>query len=356
MRVVVTGASGNLGTALLRLLTAEPQVTSVLGVVRRPPSKPRREPYSRAEWLACDLGASGAHEDLTAAFRGADAVVHLAWAIQPGRRQPPASASNVRGSRRVRRAVVSAGVPHLVALSSVAAYAPAPRGVRVDETWPMGGVRGSGYSRQKVALEHLLDAFESSGETTVTRLRPAAVASREAASEVTRYVFGPLYPPRLVARALPLLPLDPRLRMQIVHSADVAQAIWAAIERRAAGAYNLVAEPVIGPWDLARASGTRWLPLRVPGVRPMAWVLWRTGIQPAHPGWLALLAAAPLADARRAGEVLGWAPQHDAVAMLEELFAGMREGSGKPSPPLRPRAAFPVRVKELFTGRTATQG
>jgi UDP-glucose 4-epimerase len=37
MRVVVTGASGNVGTSLLRALAADAAVTSVLGPARRRP-------------------------------------------------------------------------------------------------------------------------------------------------------------------------------------------------------------------------------------------------------------------------------------------------------------------------------
>ena len=44
MRVVVTGASGNVGTSLLRALEGEAAVTSVLGLARRgdtPPLDPQ---------------------------------------------------------------------------------------------------------------------------------------------------------------------------------------------------------------------------------------------------------------------------------------------------------------------------
>ena len=44
MRVVITGASGNVGTALLRALPAE---HDIVGVVRRPPAKAGRLPAGR---------------------------------------------------------------------------------------------------------------------------------------------------------------------------------------------------------------------------------------------------------------------------------------------------------------------
>ena len=77
MRVVVTGASGNVGTSVLRSLGHDPAVDSILGLARRIPEAR----FSKTEWAAADV----AYSDLTEHFRGADAVVHLAWLIQPGR-------------------------------------------------------------------------------------------------------------------------------------------------------------------------------------------------------------------------------------------------------------------------------
>src|SRR3954451_25248598 len=83
--VAVTGASGNLGTALLRRLT-EPAlgVAGVRGLARR--RAPDTPPYDGVEWHLADLGEAASEEPLERFVDGADAVVHLAWAIQPGRR------------------------------------------------------------------------------------------------------------------------------------------------------------------------------------------------------------------------------------------------------------------------------
>src|SRR4029453_13243577 len=75
MRVVVTGASGNVGTSLLRALAGDGAVTSVLGLARRLPEIE----VDKTTWAAADVAA----DDLTGHFRGADVVVHLAWLIQP---------------------------------------------------------------------------------------------------------------------------------------------------------------------------------------------------------------------------------------------------------------------------------
>jgi len=52
MRVVITGASGNIGTSLLQALADEPQVESIVGVARRRPAVA----FPRTEWVAADDG------------------------------------------------------------------------------------------------------------------------------------------------------------------------------------------------------------------------------------------------------------------------------------------------------------
>lgn len=82
MRIVVTGATGNARTALLHRLRDEPEVTSVVGVCRRPPDT-KQPPYDRVHWVHLDIADPRSQPTMADAFTHADAVVHLAWRIQP---------------------------------------------------------------------------------------------------------------------------------------------------------------------------------------------------------------------------------------------------------------------------------
>src|SRR5437764_11167867 len=116
MRVVVVGATGNVGTSLLESLASEAGVEEVVAVARRAPA----QTFPRTSFVAADITRS----ELAPIFRGADAVVHLAWLIQPGRDESITHAVNVAGSKRLFDAVVQAKVPALVYASSVGAYSP----------------------------------------------------------------------------------------------------------------------------------------------------------------------------------------------------------------------------------------
>jgi UDP-glucose 4-epimerase len=141
MRVVIVGASGNVGTSLVRALASDQQITSVLGLASRLPAWQA----DKTEWATANITT----DDLASRFRGADAVVHLAWLFQPTHDPVRTWRTNVLGSIRVFEAVAEAEVPALVYASSVGAYSPGPKDRAVDESWPTDGWPAAGYCREK---------------------------------------------------------------------------------------------------------------------------------------------------------------------------------------------------------------
>jgi UDP-glucose 4-epimerase len=340
MRVVVVGATGNVGTSLLEALADEPRVGSVLGLARR---RPQLE-LPRVQWAQADVSRS----DLVTHFRGADCVVHLAWLIQPSRDLDRVRMTNVHGSTRVFEAVAEAGVPSLVYASSVGAYSAGPKDRFVDESWPVDGIPTSFYARQKAEVESILDSFERKHpKMRVVRLRPALIFKREAASGVRRLFAGPFLPSRLVRPGLvPFVPDMPRLRFQGVHSRDVGEAYRLAIVGSVRGAFNIAADPVLDPPELARLLRARTMQVHPRVARTFAAVTWHLRLQPTPPGWLDLALGVPLLDTTRAREELGWEPRRSSGEALLELMGGIRDRAGAPTPPLEPRS----RVEELATG------
>lgn len=343
MRVIVTGATGNVGTSVIETLSKAPQVDEVVGLARR---RPAWSP-PKTSWVDADVVSS----NLTETFEGADAVIHLAWAIQPSHDEETLERINVDGSRRVFAAVAASGVPKLVYASSVGAYSPGPKEGRVDESWPIGATESSFYSRHKVAVEGMLDEFEAENrETKVVRLRPALIFKGDAATEIRRLFVGPFLPSFLVRSSMvPALPRIPGLRFQAVHSDDVAQAYLQAAVGEATGAFNVAADSPLGPDELAGVFDARTFPLPTSIVRTLTDLSWRLRLQPTPPGWLDMALNVPLMSSARAREELGWEPQHTAVEAVEELLEGIRHGQGYPTPPLE-QAGVGGRVEEIRTG------
>ncbi len=344
MRVVITGATGNVGTSVLHALRDAAEVSEIIGVARRLPHKT----FPRTTFVQADVVT----DDLAPVLRGADVVVHLAWLIQPGRDETITHAVNVVGSRRVFAAAVQAGVGALVYASSVGAYTRGPKDRAVDETWPTTGIPSSFYSRHKAAVELDLDEREQANPSLrVVRLRPGLIFKREAATEIRRLFAGPWLPGFLVRPGLiGLVPSTPRLRVQAVHSLDVGEAYRQAIVRPVRGAFNIAAEPVLGPAEIASVLRARTVAVSEKALRRAAQAAYAMHLTPTEPGWLDMGLGVPIMDCRRARTELGFSPRHGATDTLAEVIEGIRSGADDATPPLARSTSGPLRLRELFTG------
>lgn len=283
MKIVVTGGSGNVGTALRRHLPFEDAQVDVRGL-----------------------------SSLRDAFRGADVVIHLAWAIKPTN-----TGTNIDGSEHVLAACVKEQVGHLIVASSVAAYGPAPRWSRVDESWALTGIAGNTYSAHKVRLEEMLSRYPMPHSV----IRPCGIGQASAARQIRRWLLSPLLPPKL----LPYLPIPlwNDLRLQLVHSDDVARAIAEIVRRKAFGAFNLASEPVLTAPMIAGRVGAARLPVPYPVIERLAGATAKLGLQPLTPEWVRMADQAPLVRTTRAREQLEWWPEHDARDVLREVITAM---------------------------------
>lgn len=335
-RLLITGASGNVGTALLRQLAGRTDV-EVSALVRRPP--PSTPPYGAVQWHRADISDDAADDVLDAAMAGVDAVVHLAWAFQPTRRPNYLRRVGVDGTARVLAAATRARVSHLVHMSSVGAYAPKIDDTPVTEAYPHTGMRTSEYSVDKAAAERLLDSYEHEHPDgmTLTRIRPGIVLQRDAGAALTRYGL-PAYVPTQLLKHLPLLPLDRSFAVPVVHADDVADALVRVLDREAGGAFNLSTDQPLTREIVADVLGSRVLQMPAPVLRAAVSGSWRLHLQSLSPGWIDLAFAAPLQDCRRARDELGWQPTVTTREALIDATVGITGNVGTDSPVLRPQS------------------
>jgi UDP-glucose 4-epimerase len=342
MRVAVTGATGNVGTALLRSLADDDRISSIVGLARRHPDVT----LPKVTWIEADV----ATDDLRPPFDGADAVVHLAWLFQPTHSPTVTWQANAVGSQRVFDAVAAAEVSTLIHASSVGAYSPAP-GHSVDESWPTHSVPHAAYGREKAYVERALDAFEAEHPSTrVVRMRPAFTFQRRAATEQRRIFGGPFVPRRLLRPGrLPRLPVPRGLCFQAVHAGDVAEAYRLALVSDVEGAFNLAAEPPIDGPVLGALLETATVEVPRLVARMAMSVGWHAHLLPADPALLDLILDLPLMDTTRARTELDWAPSRTGTQALHEMLVGMRQGAGGETPPLEPDSAL-LRAEEVAMG------
>ncbi|PWD52207.1 epimerase [Serinibacter arcticus] len=331
MRIVVVGATGNTGTALLRAVAGRSSVTHVDAVSRRGPGRlPAPEGVAHVAHHALDAGAPAGSPDaerLAALAAGADAVVHLAWST--ARRSSVATEANVALTRGVLRAAARA---HQVVLASCASvYAPSYGEEPRDESWPTDGVAGVTLSQDKVGMERLADEFSRRyPDVVVTRMRAGVVLQEAAGAALVRRYVGPLVPRVGLGRTVPLLLWPEGLRLQVSHADDVAAAYLSAIERRAPGAYNIASPDVLHVEEVAAALGAErvvTVPEQIARVSHEA--AWWTRVVRARPEWLTALQAAPVLDTTKAHDLLGVDPTWSGADTLTSAARGVarrREG------------------------------
>ncbi len=332
MRVVVLGATGNIGYSAVKALSSAADVTEIVGVARRLPdwSPPR------TRFVAADV----TRDDLTPHLQGADVAILLTWSFHPTRDPVSTWQVNVLGTIRALEAAAEAGVGAVVYVSSVGAYSPGP-GRTVDESWPTHSLPTAAYGREKSYLERYLDAYElRHPQIRVARLRPSFVFQRASGSEQRRIFAGPLLPAALLRRGrLPVVPVPSGLRFQAVHGDDVGEALRLLATRDARGAYNVAGDPIIDAAGLGDLMGARPVEVSHAPVVMALGVASRLRLVPADEGLLRLFLSLPTMETSRIRDELGWAPRVTGVAALREALDGMAEGAGAPTAPLQPGRA-----------------
>ena len=224
--VVVTGATGFIGTYLVRELVGGGATVRVL--VRRPELL---DPLVRAR-VDVRRGDVRDEDTLAAAVRGARTVLHLAACARAWARDPREfTAVNVDAVRVLLAAARAADVERLVHVSTVLtlpAFRPA---------WGTQGVRGlTPYEATKLEGERLVEAYAAEGRHAVI-VHPTRV-----------YGPGPLTDANAVTRVM-MLYLAGRFRVRLadgealgnyVHAGDVATGILLAARAGRPGAHYLL--------------------------------------------------------------------------------------------------------------------
>ncbi len=175
MRVLVTGASGFLGSHTVRALRRDGHEVRVLA---RTPAK--------AEQLFATMGIEGCEivaGDITdrssveAAVAGCDAVVHAAAvvAIEPTS-QAEMEATNLAGAQNVLGSAVEAGCDPVIHVSTVAALFPFQTDP-VTADHPVVGAE-NGYGQTKAACERYARSLQDAGHPVVT-VYPSGIVGPE---------------------------------------------------------------------------------------------------------------------------------------------------------------------------------
>lgn len=231
MRVAITGASGFVGGAIVRAVTARGDTWN--GLTRRA-NAPLAGPGGT--WIPGELADL---DSLARLLRDADAVLHAAAWVHRDTPDPASReacfAVNLRGTERVLEAVRKRGGIPLVFVSSTSVYGEAFEDR--DEGGPHQPRNAYGESKRQAELAVL--EFGRTRGTPVVVLRPAMVYGAGAPGNIARLAG-------FVRKGFAPLVAGGKNRKSLVHADDLAAAALAAVDRArdvSGGVFNVASEP-----------------------------------------------------------------------------------------------------------------
>lgn len=265
MKVLITGASGYVGTRLLELLENEASVELVTGLDVKPP--PRAS--EKLEFHSKDIRDPA----LEALFKQArpNVVVHLAFVLNPIHNRRLMRDIDVNGTANVLRAVAASGARKVIVASSATAYGAHPDSPEwLPESAPIRGNREFSYSSDKAEVEALCQRFAQEHPNVVlTVLRPSVVV-------------GPTQKNYLLRKILPektyFMVRGHTPKMQFVHEEDMARVYIEAILQDHPGAWNVTGDGGLTMEEMAKIAGKGTMRTSMAAARfglALAWVIRR---------------------------------------------------------------------------------
>ena len=293
--VGLTGATGFIGSRLLPLLLADPEVTVVRSVARRPLAAHPKLVHTRA-----DLADPAAPR----ALEGVDVLVHMAfqmWREGSANRLGP---ENLAGTANV----LAARPARVVFASSATVYGAWP-----DNPLPLTEDAEPRPNPEVPYAAQKLEAERRCADAAPTAsLRISAVLGPNADPRVRRSAAG--Y--RLAVPAVPGVVQA----LQFLDEDDAAAALYAAVRSTATGVFNVATADWMSEVDISQVAGGRVLRLPLKVVLPASEVLARLRLLPFGADRSIFLNGPIALDAGRAGEAFGWRPTRTSPEVLAAVI------------------------------------
>ncbi len=268
MRILVTGAAGSVGAKLVEQLAQSDDVDGIVALDCLPVSA------SHPKVVAFQQDIREPIADILRE-QGVDAVVHLAFLLQPGHNREAAHRVNVGGTAQVLHDCRVVGVQRFVYLSSTTVYGARPGTEQpYTEESPVRPVRGFQYAEDKVATELMLKAFAADNPgACVTVLRGCTVMAPRCENFITQ-VFSRMALVRIAGA-------DPQ--MQFIHLDDLLEALELCLLEPVSGVFNVTGEGTIARSEIARVAGRHPVALPAPLLAFITQVTWMLRLQSDSP-------------------------------------------------------------------------
>lgn len=259
-RVALTGCGGLYGQAVLREIRQNHPHIHVLGL-----DVGTDFPIEPDVFCHCDIREQQATQAII--DYAPDAIIHLAYSVQPNRHQKHMQSVNIDGTRAVLTAASVCQPKQLLVASSGTVYgARSSAPAAYTEDTPISPNTHYYYSRDKGVVESDVASFAKNHDNIAVALtRPAIICSPQAKNFLLD-IF--LTVPFLV------LPSGNDTPLQFIHADDVARGTMAILMHAGRGPFNLTPEDFVTQTQLARTMGIPAIQMPSFILRSIAWLWW----------------------------------------------------------------------------------
>ncbi|MEW6058777.1 MAG: SDR family oxidoreductase [Actinomycetota bacterium] len=318
MRYVITGGSGYIGSRLVDRLSEREDTERIVICDVRPPASFR----PKAEYQELDVRDAARAREILERERP-DALVHLAFILNPMRDERTMYDIDVNGTHNVLEAASATGVEHVLVTSSTTAYGAFPDNpVPLTEDDPVRGVADFEYARDKTESDRLCQLWAlRHPDRTMTILRPCIVFGPNVDNYISRSWTDAPFLPDVGGMDTPV---------QFVHEDDVVEALVGLLAGRHGGAFNVTGDGTVTWRETAEIAGVKVRRLPLPVARRIGAFMWRVGQSEAPPGNLHFLLHPWVASNEKLKQTLGWNPRYTSrEAFVETMRAKRGQAAGE---------------------------
>jgi UDP-glucose 4-epimerase len=325
MKYVITGGSGYIGTRLTELLLERDETERVVNLDVRAPEVP----WPRTSFVQGDVRDRAAVRNLLEVERP-DALVHLAFLLDPIHDEARMYDIDVNGTQAVLEAASAAGTEQVLVTSSASAYGAFPENpVPIAEDHPVRGQPDFSYARDKAEADRVCQLWAADHpDRVMTIVRPTIVFGPNVDNYISRGWTNSLFFPVMDGVEADL---------QLVHEDDVVTAIASLLDAKEGGAFNVAADGTMKWRESAELIGTKVREMRFKTVYRISNVMWRLRAPrvEAPAGNIHFIHHPWVVSNEKLKATTGWEPTHDTRAVFEQTMRAKGMLADAPEPAAR---------------------
>ncbi len=321
MRYVVTGGAGYIGSRLVADLAEREETERVVVCDLKAP--PAFRPKTQFEQF--DVRDAAKCREILEREQP-DVLVHLAFILNPVKDEGTMYDVDVNGTHNVLDAASKAGVGQVLVTSSATAYGAFPENpVPMEEDWPVRGVSGFSYARDKTEADRLCQLWAlEHPDRVMTIVRPCIVMGPNVDNYLVRLWSGQSYQVDFGNMDGPV---------QFVHEDDVVSGIVGLLHGRHAGAYNFAGDGMMTYRECADLIDAKVFKLPLAIARRVQAAMWKLGQAESPPGSIEFALHPWVVANEKMKDAIGWEPKSSREAFLEGMHAqGRVAASGLAAP------------------------